>query len=231
MRYMILIALLLCLPVRGEAWQVVGGGAATTSGGPFLVDTFTEASTNTLLSAHAPEIGGTWASNGDATATIDYTTGKLYTPTNGAVLYGLNSVTPTSDDYTVTVSVARTGTATHGAGAFARASYDGNGIDGYCARYVRGASQSFALVRFDNGALTTLSSFDLTANSAEIATGSYRRITLTVAGSTITGKLFGADGVSIVSELTATDTTYPDAGSAGVYIYDDSIRIDSIEAE
>ena len=26
MRYVILIAMLLCLPVRGEAWQVVGGG-------------------------------------------------------------------------------------------------------------------------------------------------------------------------------------------------------------
>lgn len=31
MRYMILIALLLCLPVRGEAWQVVGGGDEPTA--------------------------------------------------------------------------------------------------------------------------------------------------------------------------------------------------------
>jgi hypothetical protein len=29
MRHLILIALLLCLPVRGEAWQVVGGGEST----------------------------------------------------------------------------------------------------------------------------------------------------------------------------------------------------------
>lgn len=230
MRYVILIALLLCLPVRGEAWQVLGGGAAT-SGGPFLVDTFTEASANTLLSAHAPEIGGAWASNGDATATIDYTTGELYTPTNGGDLRGLNSITPPSADYAVTVVAARSGTATHGAGAFARASYDGNGTDGYCARYMRGPLQSFSLVRFDNDVITALSSFDLTANSAEIATGSYRRITLTVVGDTITGTLYGADGVSVVSELTATDATYPDAGRAGVYMFDDSIRIDSIEAE
>ena len=39
-RYVVLLALLLCLPVRGEAWQVVGGGEATYS----AVDmaTFTE---------------------------------------------------------------------------------------------------------------------------------------------------------------------------------------------
>ena len=29
MRYLILIALLMCLPVRGEAWQVVGGVASS----------------------------------------------------------------------------------------------------------------------------------------------------------------------------------------------------------
>lgn len=28
MKYLILVALMLCLPVRGEAWQVVGGGSA-----------------------------------------------------------------------------------------------------------------------------------------------------------------------------------------------------------
>ena len=30
-RYLILMALLLCLPVRGEAWQVLGGGVTTTT--------------------------------------------------------------------------------------------------------------------------------------------------------------------------------------------------------
>ena len=33
MRYLILIALLLCLPVRGEAWQVVGGGVVACDDG------------------------------------------------------------------------------------------------------------------------------------------------------------------------------------------------------
>ena len=32
MRYLILLALMLCLPVRGEAWQVVGGGVASDGG-------------------------------------------------------------------------------------------------------------------------------------------------------------------------------------------------------
>ena len=36
MRYAILIAMLLCLPVRGEAWQVVGGGGGESLG-PELV--------------------------------------------------------------------------------------------------------------------------------------------------------------------------------------------------
>ena len=31
MRYVILIAMLMCLPVRGEAWQVVGGGDEPTA--------------------------------------------------------------------------------------------------------------------------------------------------------------------------------------------------------
>lgn len=31
MRYLIILALLMCLPVRGEAWQVVGGGASSAA--------------------------------------------------------------------------------------------------------------------------------------------------------------------------------------------------------
>lgn len=34
MRYVILMALLLCLPVRGESWQVVGGGSVGVTLGP-----------------------------------------------------------------------------------------------------------------------------------------------------------------------------------------------------
>ena len=34
MRYLILLALMLCLPVRGEAWQVTGGGSVGVTLGP-----------------------------------------------------------------------------------------------------------------------------------------------------------------------------------------------------
>lgn len=47
MRYAILLALLLCLPVRGEAWQVVGGGAAGPSAPPSIVSYSTAWSTST----------------------------------------------------------------------------------------------------------------------------------------------------------------------------------------
>ena len=53
MRYLILIALLLCLPVRGEAWQVVGGGDKKTS----VSDSFDYTSGQTLVNANPDDWG------------------------------------------------------------------------------------------------------------------------------------------------------------------------------
>ena len=65
MRYLILLALLLCLPVRGEAWQVVGGGASGGGTVTVLDDYLYEESTTSIANhTPAPGPGGDWTTIG-----------------------------------------------------------------------------------------------------------------------------------------------------------------------
>ena len=129
MRYLILAAMLLCLPVRGEAWQVVGGGAAqelgfcaSNAGATWCEDfvapkTWVALNGNTLTDVNimgkaAKQITAA-DNNGTANNTNSgiFTTGatyywevKLYKPCSG----GTNQVTRVSFEQTSATDVTAT---------------------------------------------------------------------------------------------------------------------------
>lgn len=74
MRYVILVALLLCLPVRGEAWQVVGRDGV--AGSIDVTDDFNRT---------GPELGANWSAVG-ATSLPAISSGEVVAPTSSLYL-------------------------------------------------------------------------------------------------------------------------------------------------
>ena len=215
MRYAILIALLMCLPVRGEAWQVVGGAVAAS--GPFLSDTFTE-SNNTAITSHTPEVGGAWAYDtalGGSVMLVNQS-GDYVKLTEATATFAYNSETPPSDDYTVTIECQTTAVSwTAAMGACARMTTTGGG---YCARFEPNATTSKLAVieknsnaAFNDTKIGTDTVFTSANNTAY-------KLSLTVLGTSLTAQLRLNSDNSLVAEKVVTDDTYTDAGKAGFFI-------------
>ena len=95
MRYLILLALLMCLPVQGEAWQVVGGGGASTfcSAYPtaFFCEDFSTDTTSTWNNVR--EANSAWLSVSHDTTIA--TTGSMKLVADGDSTYNdLNKINP-----------------------------------------------------------------------------------------------------------------------------------------
>ena len=131
MRYVILLALLLCLPVRGEAWQVMGGGATTAQCSATTDyignESFIEMSGTTgdltsdrmMVSLHTPNCSS-GCSNGaletvylyhSSTATDNakvciYADDGDSTPDSGDILVGCSDAMTSSAQEDVTASIA-----------------------------------------------------------------------------------------------------------------------------
>ena len=125
MRYAILLAmLLLCLPVRGEAWQVVGG-AVPAADVTILDDTLYEASVVALTShTVSPGPGGSWGMV--TSGSFSVSTGGAYPSAEGD-LVARNAVstslsTPFSAFVTATAPTSGTGV---GVGVFKSSASDG----------------------------------------------------------------------------------------------------------
>lgn len=197
MRYLLLYLALCCWALTGSAYSA-----------PFLLDNFSTVS-NTALVSHSPDTGGTWTS---ASGTV-YTTGLLA----GVVGNPYNIATSTSQNYTVTATVATKSTI-GGPGPCARVQTD---LSGYCA-YVYG-NGNFYLTRRASGG-------EFSANiSGPVAVADYTKdttytIALTVNGNSISATAY--EGATLKATLIGTDSTHS-SGYAGImstvsnsYIYD-----------
>ena len=87
MRYLILIAMLMCLPVRGEAWQVVGGDGGESLGPELVLNSMFNSNsvanwtgTNATLSSTNNELIVNSTSYGSAVGAISgsFTQGEQY---------------------------------------------------------------------------------------------------------------------------------------------------------
>ena len=165
----------------------------------FWRDTFTEGGSNVSITAHSPDVGGTYsflAIDAGTAATVNATTDRLIIPSADFASV-TNSSTPGSADYTITA----TGQTTDANGLmrlWARVS----GSNGYCAegRF----SGEVRIYRVDGGAFTQIAS----------STGSFGGFTdynlsFSVIGSALS---FTYHDVTV----NATDATYTAAGRAGV---------------
>lgn len=186
----------------------------------FLQDTFTAAD-STALTAHTPDIGGSWVVHGSSSGTpaAAITSNRL---AGGWNLYGAyyNDATPASADYTVAADVRTNGTSdtSSGGGVFARLSSAAS-LTGYL---VRMRSNQFSFQRFVTGSLTALGTVSYTP-----ASGVDYRLYLTCEGSTISVKCQRLDnsqwingsGSEVGTEtnmFSVTDGGVTAAGHAGV---------------
>lgn len=189
----------------------------------FVDDTFTD-SDSTALTAHTPDIGGTWTVHGSSLGTPaasitsneigDVTTWNAY----GAYY---NTATPSPGaDYIVSVDVETDGTAdtTSGGGVWARLSSSAT-LTGYLARLQSGR---VFFQKFVSGAATTLGSV-----SHSFAANEKYRLQLECAGTVISvkcqrlsnGNWINSSGVEQASETTyysVTDAGVASAGFAGI---------------
>ena len=203
MRYLILVAFLLCLPVRGEAWQVLG-----EKGGPFLSDTFTDVAT-TLITDHTPEIGGVWTTNNSYVKILTDDAVGL-DPNSLTLSFAINSASPPSADYSVTgEGEVRSTNTDRVLGICGRMTSTNSG---YCAELRSGAGGSpltLRVVKVVSGVKTDLSTIPLTRNHL---INLYYKLRITMAGSSITASEL-TDNVSV----TVDDSTYTASGSAGMH--------------
>ena len=233
MRYVILLALLLCLPVRGEAWQVVGGEGVAEENPAFLLDTFT-ASTDTVLSSHPPETGGTWVAD---TATGASSYGTVYADIDavklsvgsGAVWY--NTGTPPSADYTVTAQMVfpTVGSYVHATGVCVRMDGAGKGI---CARYEPGSNGKLKTFLLDAGTYGWVGRYpnEVIPSVATVAGETYT-LSLSIAGTAYTATLKDSSLQTIATRSSSTSWVTA-AGYAGFVIGDTTTSyITTIEAE
>lgn len=107
MRYLILTALLMCLPVRGEAWQVVGGGGGESLGPELVLNSMfnsnsvanwtgtnaTVSSTNNELVVNSTSYGSALGSiSGSLTQGAQYKlTIKIVSNSGGATVCGVKA--------------------------------------------------------------------------------------------------------------------------------------------
>ena len=230
MRYAILLAMLMCLPVRGEAWQVVGGGAAGGAASAFY-DSFTESS-NVLLANHTPESGGTWiadtATGAASYGTVYSATGDVKLETATASIW-YNTATPASDNYTVTstFNLASMGSYLSAVGPCLR--MDGKG-SGYCARYEGNTSGRLYLQRLSPSGGWTGTSLGYAVPS-EVFSPSQYTISIGVSGNNLTATLKNSSGATIATR-TATDSNITSAGHPGFIIGNTSLNgLTEIEIE
>lgn len=214
MRYLILLALLLCLPVRGEAWQVVGASGAS---GPFLYDSLYEESP-VSLSSHAADIGGVgWVVVG----TIVVSTNGLAGAAGQSLVYHTN-VTPPTANYTVRVK-GTLGAYVNWDRRFGPAVRVTTSKDGYVALLER--TGTFSIKKIVAGQ----ESISFPAASVSVDGTTEYTVELTVSGATLTARLFNGT-TQIGRTLTETDSTYETAGFAGIYIGRAEPRITDFEA-
>ena len=222
MRYAILLALLLCLPVRGEAWQLVG----VVASGSFLLDEFDESSA-TVLTSHAPEIGGSWSEwTWSSTTTVGAGIGTV--SADGTTWF-YNAATPPSADYTVTVKGKIPSTSwDRSFGAVARMDANKNG---YAARLEGGgALKIMRKVTTDNFSDWWTTEIGTPGAVSGFSTSTVYTIAFTVEGSELTARCY--DGATLKATATATDSTHTGAGYAGFFMAGStSTEVYSIEAQ
>lgn len=219
MRYLILLALMLCLPVRGEAWQVVGGGDANV----FLRDTFTESIQNVDISSHLPEVGGAWSKLGIVANQLFYvyTTGALANSSTGGDI-ALNSADPPGSDYTVTV-VGTPGSSLNdrGFGPCVRVQTDKSA---YCA-FVTGIGR-FQIARYAAGETNPYGTEALAEAYYTLPdTSAYYTVSISISGSSISAT------IEDLGTISASNSTISAAGKAGVVIRRSASIVSSIEAK
>lgn len=211
MRYAILIAMLMCLPVRGEAWQVVGGG-----GKDLIFDSFSEQA-DTPLTSHSPEIGSAWVFDtvigGSATGVT--TTGTARNTTSTAS-FAYNSLSLPSANYSMSARViySNTGGYADTGGPCIRMTGEGGG---YCTRVDPNNGRFYIFKKASGDSSWEVTSLGYVNSGITIATETEYILKLSGAGSTITATLSDDSG-TILSTNTRTDSTYGDAGHAGFYI-------------
>lgn len=207
MRYAILIAMLLCLPVCGEAWQVVGGAAAT-SGAPFLSDTFTDVAA-TLIPAHTPEIGGAWTTNNSFVKIL--TGGAVgLDPNSLSLSFAINSASPPSADYSVTgEGILNSINTDRNLGVCGRMASTNSGYCAYVIAGTAGTPLTLRIAKVVSGTKTDLDTVSLTRNHFSSL---LYKLRITMDGSSITASEL-IDNVSV----TVADSTYTASGSAGMH--------------
>ena len=211
MRYAILLAMLLCLPVRGEAWQVMGGGDKN-----LIFDSFSEQA-NTPLTSHSPEIGSAWVfdtSIGGSAIGVTTTGGAKNTTPTASFTY--NSLSLPSSDYSMSARViyGSIGGYSDTGGPCIRMTGEGGG---YCTRVDPNNSRLYIFKKASGNSSWDLTSLGYVNSGVTIALGTEYILKLSGVGSTITATISDGSG-TILSTNTKTDSTYGDAGHAGFYI-------------
>ena len=157
MRYVILLAMLLCLPVRGEAWQVVGGGASGGGTITVLDDDLYETSTTSIANhTPAPGPGGDWT-----TTALDTNYIQVGSESKARAVYNTTTAFAVSASSPFTLggvtATGRAGTAissrNFSACLFSNSVFSSiSDVDGYCG-YIDGLG-SLVLKRFVDGLAT-----------------------------------------------------------------------------
>ena len=220
MRYVILLALLLCLPVRGEAWQVVGGGEPAL----FYSDGFT-GTDDTLLSDGTnvfEGVGGTYDVPG-GTVYLKIASNSLMSADSTAT-YRIfrNIAAPPSADYSVTVSGKISGT--NAADAISACARLDSSFNGYCA-VVTGPTGVLLIAKANGVSFTIL---ETGSETTGFSASTEYDIKLSVSGSDLAAQVI-LNG-TVVNTLSASDSTYTAAGSPGGAVRKTVAYINYIEA-
>ena len=159
MRYLILIALLLCLPVRGEAWQVVGGGAS--GGGTVTVlddDLYETSATSIANHTPAPGPGGDWTTIASDTNYIQVDSGSKAKPVSTVTAaFAVSASSPFTLGDVIATGRANTAASSRNFSAclWSNSAFSSiSGVDGYCG-YIDGVG-SLVLNRVADGISTLL---------------------------------------------------------------------------
>ena len=218
---------------RGLLALAIGSGVVVEENPAFLLDTFT-ASTDTALSSHPPETGGTWvadtatgaSSYGTVYANIDAV--KLSTG-SGAVWY--NTATPPSADYTVTAQTVfpTVGSYVHSTGVCVRMDGAGKGL---CARYEPGSNGKLKLFALDAGTYGWVGRYPTEViPSVATVVGETYTLSLSMAGTEYTATLKDSS-LQTIATKSGTTSWVTAAGYAGFIIGDTTTSyITTIEAE
>lgn len=206
-----LAMLLMCLPARGEAWQVVGGGDKS-----LIFDSFSEQAV-TPLASHSPEIGSAWvfdtAIGGSA---VEVTTTGAAKNTAATASFAYNTLPLSSPNYSMSARVIylSTGGYSDTGGPCIRMTGEGGG---YCTRVDPNNGRLYIFKKASGNSSWDLTSLGYINSGVTIATLTEYVLKLSGVGSTITATI-SDDAGTILSTNTKTDSTYGDAGHAGFYI-------------